>query len=335
MSADWYLIEQPYYTQGDETFEFEFDGQRGFSDFLLDTPVGKNIILCKGKYDGNSFETESTIKGIVKSETPDVHTKGFERQVLVPLNTIDNYKYIKYDGVIWLIMNRPANNGVYEKVVLYQCNYVARWQNENLKIVNKPFVVTNASQYNSGVKDYSKSITLGYNQLLIYTSLDDETLVLKRDKRMFLDHNTANPIVYELTRPDTVSFSYGDNRVMNLLFSESQYNPDTDNIDLMICDYKTKELPTEPIEITYVGEPTIRCGGNAKTFSVDCGKGFTWELVLDDCQIGQVSIEDVGENKCKIKCVNNLNLVGSLFKLKVLDDTETLSELVIKIIGGV
>lgn len=335
MSTDWYLIEQPYYTQGDEIFDFEFDGQRGFNDFLIDTPIASDIILCKGAYDGVNFETELGIRGIIQNTTPDAHTKSLERQLLVPLNTIGDYKYIKFDDVIWLIMNRPANNKLYEKVVLYQCNYFAKWQDNDLEIVNKPFVIPNVNQYNTGVKESNKTILLGYNQFQVYTSLDDETKYLKRGTRMFLDYNTINPIAYELTKPDTVSFSYGDNRVMNLIFTESQYNPDTDRIDLMICDYKSKDPPTETIEIIYIGEPIVRCGGNAKTFSVNYIKQVTWELVLNDYQQEQVFIEDIGNNKCKIKCLNNINLVGNFIKLKVLDDLETIGELTIKIVGGV
>ena len=43
----------------------------------------------------------------------------------------------------------------------------------------------------------------------------------------------------------------------------------------------------------------------------------------------------VNDNKCKIKCANNILLIGSHVKLKCTDSNGNIGELLIDIVGGV
>jgi hypothetical protein len=341
MSSDWYLINSPYYTEGDETINFNFDDGLGLSDVLTDTPLGSSITLCKGIYDGNTglFATETISKGIIQNNSPDTVTKSWERQLIAPIGTLLDYKYIKANGDLWLIMTKPASNKMYEKVVLYLCNYIAKWQDNNGVIVYKPFFVSNASQYNSG-EEGNKTVTIGYNQLLIYTSLDDDTIGFSREKRLFVDYNITNPLPYKVTRLDTVSYSFGESRVLTLVMTEDQYNPSTDRIDLMLCDY-ISPTPTPPIpsdiEITYSGQAQIRNGGSAKTFTADTDNEITvWSKVCTSVQEDYIVLtpDATDSNKCKVKCLANDLLIGSSFRLQCTDGTNT-GDLLITITGGI
>ena len=340
MSADWYLINSPHYTEGTETNDFEFNANLGIEDFLTDTPLSSKIFLCKGKFnnDDKSFEFEYETEGILQGVSPETQTKGWQRQLLTRLRTISDYKYVKiYDEDykrwnIWLIMTMPSNNKVYEKVVLYLCNYIAKWQDDNGNIIYQPFHVENASQYNTG-EEGDKILTLGYNQLLVYTSLDDNTLYLNRTKRMFIDYNNVNPLPYRITRIDTVSESYGESRVICLVFTEDIYNPDVDSIENWLCDY-FKPKVSQPIEITYTGDPIIRVGGSAKTFTANTAETVTWELITVAEQNKYITMT-VTDNKCKIKCSNNELLIGSSIKLKCTDTSGNVGELLIDVVGGV
>lgn len=341
MSSNWYLIDSPYYTEGDERFNFNFDNGLGLSDVLMDTPLGSHITLCKGFYDSDTglFDTETETLGIVQNNAPDTVTKAWERQLLVPIGTLLDYKYVKCDGNLWLIMTKPASNKMYEKVVLYLCNYTAKWQDNDCTIVYKPFFVSNASQYNSG-EEGNKTVTIGYNQLLIYTSLDDNTVGFNRDKRLFIDYNTVNPLSYKVTRLDTVSYSFGESRILTLVMTEDQYNPTTDRIDLMLCDY-ISPTPTPPIpsdiEITYSGQAQIRNGGSAKTFTANIDNEITvWSKVCTSAQEDYIILtpDATDSNKCKVKCLANDLLIGSSFRLQCTDGTNT-GDLLITITGGI
>lgn len=340
MSTDWYLINSPHYTEGTETNDFEFNANLGVEDFLTDTPLSSKIFLCKGKFnnDDKSFEFEYETEGILQGVSPETQTKGWQRQLLTRLRTISDYKYVKiYDEdykrwKIWLIMTMPSNNKVYEKVVLYLCNYIAKWQDDNGNIIYQPFHVENASQYNTG-EEGDKILTLGYNQLLVYTSLDNNTVYLDRTKRMFIDYNNVNPLPYRITRIDTVSESYGESRVICLVFTEDVYNPKTDSIKNWLCDY-IKSNSSTPIEITYTGDPIIRVGGSAKTFTANTTETVAWELITVAEQNKYITMT-VTDNKCKIKCSNNELLIGSSIKLKCTDTSGNIGELLIDIVGGV
>lgn len=338
MSANWYLISSPHYTEGTETNDFEFNANLGVNDFLTDTPLSNKILLCKGKFnnDDKSFEFEYETEGVLQGVSPETQTKGWQRQLLTRLRTISDYKYVKiYDEDykrwnIWLIMTMPSNNKVYEKVVLYLCNYIAKWQDDNGNIIYQPFHVENASQYNTG-EEGDKILTLGYNQLLVYTSLDNNTVYLDRTKRMFIDYNNVNPLPYRITRIDTVSESYGESRVICLVFTEDVYNPKTDSIENWLCDYIKPNSPT-PIEIIYTGKPVIRIGGSAKTFTANTAEDVAW--AIDDNFNGTVSVVSNG-NTCKVKCAFNEDIVNQTFTLSCTDESGNIGTVEITITGGV
>ena len=334
MSKEWYLIGQPYYTEGTEKDDLSFDMDMSFNDVLEDTLYKDDIVLCKGRFNGseNTFEEELSTKGIVQNEIPDTPTQTWVRQVLARIGEIQDYQYIKYDNKIWLILSDPSNNRNYEKSVLYLCNYVLKWQDETGEIHYKPCNIQNASQYNSGT-DETKVLTIGYDQLMCYVPLDEETKYFPHDKRFFIDYNTKEPTPFKITRPDTVSYSYGNGRSMHIILTETQFNPQTDNIDLMLCDYFEPTQPTEPVEITYTGNAEIRCGGTSKTFTANTESEVVWSLELLDIQKDKV-ISTIDGNKIKLKCLSDKTLIGSAFKLVCTVDGVK-SELIINIVGGV
>lgn len=333
--TEWYLINpQPTLNSGFEKDEFTDYAQDGFDELLTETQLGKDILFCKGKFDGECFEHEVEGKGIVQSETPDAYTQGYKRQLLTRIGEISDYKYIKYDGSIWLIMTEPSDNCIYDKCVLHQCNYILKWQNSDKDIIYCPASIENASQYNTG-EEGSKILMLGYNQLMAYISIDDDTVIIDRNLRLFIDYNKTHPIPYKVTRPDTVTYSYGKSRVMCLVLTEDQYNPKTDNIDLMICDYFEVELSetSSPIEITYVGNPTVRIGGS-KTFRVK-ETAVTFTMSIADMFKGMVSLNQIDDYSCKISVKNNEIAVGADLKIIAISKNGDKGELLINVVGGV
>ena len=323
--TEWYLINpQPTLNSGFEKDEFTDYAQDGFDELLTETQLGKAIKFCKGKFDGENFEIEVEGEGIVQSETPDAYTQGYKRQLLTRIaDKVADYKYIKYDGAIWLIMTEPADNCIYDKCVLHQCNYILKWQNTTKDIIYCPASIENASQYNTG-EEGNKILMLGYNQLMAYVSLDDDTVVIDRNLRLFVDYNKVNSIPYKVTRPDTVAFSYGKNRVMCLVLTEDQYNPKTDSIENWLCDY----FKVSTVTITYSGNPTIRVGGT-KTLKVDTTETVTWSVESD---IGATITPD--GNSVKVKCINNIDYVGKTVTVKATVGNST-GECLLTVIGGV
>lgn len=323
--TEWYLINpHPTLNSGFEKDEFADYAQDGFDELLTETQLGKDIILCKGLFDGENFETEVCTQGVVQSETPDNYTQGKKRQLLTRISELSDFKYIKYDGFIWLIMTEPTDNCIYDKCVIYQCDYVLKWQTQNKKIVYYPAYIENASQYNTG-ENGDKTITLGYNQLMAYISMDNISVTIDRNLRLFIDYNTVNPSVYKVTRPDTVTYSYGRNRVMCTVVTEDQYNSKSDSIENWLCDYFPTE--TDAFTIIYSGTPTIRVNG-IKALKVDTEETIIWEI---DSNINAVIIED--GNSVKIKCPNGNYIGQKIIVTAKIGDVS--NQCVLTVIGGV
>ena len=186
---------------------------------------------------------------------------------------------------------------------LVACNYMLRWQNDDRIICEQPCVVISASQYNSGERS-NKVMTLGTNQIMIRMQITDETLILKSDKRFFIDYDKSSPKVYRLTRIDTVTRAWNGRGYLEIVFTEDTFNADTDSIEHFICDY----LPEadKDINISYRGSPEIRISG-VKTFTSNVS--VSWSVDKD-----YISIISMDDKILKIKC-NEDAVIGDTFNV--------------------
>lgn len=278
----------------------------------------------------------------------DVVLNGENRKLIIDDGTLPYYKDVKslpdeefdagdlfdWAGGKWLIVSCDWDKEIYTYGKAQQCNYYMRWQNSDCDIIDKWAVILSASKYNNGEK-YNNIIITGSNQLMAYLPLDNDTVKLKANTRVMLDFNIENPKVYAITRVDTVTMSYdgvatprydGKGCVL-LVMTEDEYNPDTDRIDLMLCDYKTANPITEPAQILYTGNPEIRIGGK-KTFKVENVQVVDWELISTSDEIKLAK----NGNSCVLTCANNVNLVGTHVKIVALAEGQR-TELLILIKG--
>ena len=259
------------------------------------------------------------------------YTVQFETLIdrTVPIGTVlyDTDEQIYYLCTESFNKDKILNNGK-----LTRCNNFLKWQDGSGKIFEYPVFDINSTQYNSGVQS-DKIMTLGSTQHMLTITADENTIALEHDKRFFSDRNTKHPTVFKLTQNDTTALNYDDKGLLHLTITEDEYKPDTDSIENWLCDY-IKSNSFTPIEITYTGNPIIRVGGSAKTFTANTTETVTWELITTDMQNKYITMT-VTDNKCKIKCSNNELLIGSSIKLKCTDTNGNIGELLIDIAGGV
>ena len=260
----------------------------------------------------------------------------------LPDEYFDAGNYIEWADSMWLIVSCDWDKEVYTYGKIQQCNYILKWQNESANIIERWSVVLSASKYNNGEK-YNNIIVVGSNQLMVYLPLDTETLKMRANKRLMVDFNTESPKCYDVTRVDTVTMSYdgiaepvydGKGCIL-LVLTETEFNPDVDNVELMICDYVNPNdvpQPTSPILITYSGSPEIRIGGR-KTLTAETESDVVFSLISSAMWEGKITLTQTGK-KCVIKCANDSTMVGASFKVVVTGGGQS-SELLIKIIGAV
>ena len=162
---------------------------------------------------------------------------------------------------------------------------------------------------------------------MIYLPLDEDTLKLTYDKRVFIDNNYQIP--YKITRPDNVSTSYNGNGLICLIMSQDVLS-DEDRPDLGLCNYfvPTPPQPSTTCEITYLNSPTIYVGGNTKTFTSifkdNDGNILTdvsaiWSTDISIADQTKILFTDKGNNTCTLKAINDMSLIGKVVRLSVTD----------------
>lgn len=281
---------------------------------------------------------------------------GVEQSLVVDDGTLPYYKnvkslpdeyfsagdYVEWADSMWLIVSCDWDKEVYTYGKMQQCNYILKWQNAQANIIERWSVIMSASKYNNGEK-YNNIIVVGSNQLMVYLPIDSETLKLRANKRLAVDFNTEQPKCYDVTRVDTVTMGYDDiaqptyngTGCILLVLTETEFNPDVDNVELMICDYVNPNdvpQPTSPILITYSGSPEIRIGGR-KTFNAVTENNVVFSLIYPEMWEGKITMTQT-DRKCIVKCANDSAMVGSSFKVNVAGGGQS-SELIVNIIGAV
>lgn len=283
------------------------------------------------------------INGVDQSLIIDDGTLPYYKNIKsLPDETFNAGDLIEWAEAMWLVVSCDWDKEVYTYGKLQQCNYILKWQDEQANIIERWSVVLSASKYNNGEK-YNNVIVVGSNQIMVYLPLDSETKKLKSDKRLMVDFNTDRPKCYDVTRVDTVTMSYdgvaepsynGVGCVL-LILTETEINPDTDNISLMLCNYVDPNdvpHPSSIIPISYAGNAEIRIGGR-KTFTAETEYDAVFSLIVLPMWEDKITFVQTGK-KCVVKCANDSAMVGTNFKI-VATAGSLSSDLTVKIIGAV
>ncbi|WP_143322799.1 hypothetical protein, partial [Clostridium sp. HBUAS56010] len=195
---------------------------------------------------------------------------------------------IAWDNHIWIVNVIDPDDKTYLSADMVLCNFVLNWQNKNGDIISLNCYAENQTKYSSGI-DGNKTMQMGDLQYGLTLPLNDETKILKRDKRFVVDLvDIETPDVYKLTNREVMinNYTYFDRGgIVNLTLSYDAFSKEHDKLvddgtgnKVWICDYKesaTPPSPTDPeepnqspilLDIAYKGNATIKLGGAYKTF---------------------------------------------------------------------
>lgn len=138
----------------------------------------------------------------------------------------------------WLVTEKDANNEVYTRAKMQQCDYLLRWINSDGQIIERWSIVSDGTKYLTGV--YGDSFYImerGDTRIQVILPLDSETVKLNRDSRFLIDYyGSHNVLAYRLTKPLKVGGNYNDNGIFSFVMSECNTEED-DNFELHIADY--------------------------------------------------------------------------------------------------
>lgn len=172
-----------------------------------------------------------------------------QRKIHAPLTMkINRGDYVLFDNKTWMVDTNVVNvDGAYWSTRMVRCQYKLRWQNDYGEIVERYVYSQNASAYNNGVR-VGDVITLGTDQMMVFLPFDDETVSVQRGKLFYLDNNLTDPRVYELTRPDRVTYVTDGVGQVNWLLTEARYTSTEKDLEMWIPEYKdVVTIPDPPI----------------------------------------------------------------------------------------
>lgn len=198
-----------------------------------------------------------------------------EKKIIsMPGETLRCGAYVVWMGNTWLITELNAADEVYQYAVMVQCNHLLKWVNDKGQIVQRWVCAADGTKYMTG-EYYQSMLTVGDARFQITMPRDTETAKIKRGDRFIIDDPIASdPLAYELTKPNRVSYTFTDQSegIYIHMFVESPVQPD-DNLDLMIANYYSRmgdveiltpglsDVVVMPVDTLFPFEVSVLVGG--------------------------------------------------------------------------
>lgn len=339
---EWMLMSaKPVYNSGFEQEEFAAYATDSFQEILDTSPVVDHVIL----YNHDMSESKN-LDCIIQGNVSDTKLKSLERTILCPIGTLVAGMYVFFENSYWLVNGRPGTNKIYEKATLALCTYLLKWQNSNGDFFERWVNIVTSSKYGIGESN-SKVIVTSENNYIIQIPYDDETINLE-GKRVFIDKRKLPEKVFKITRDDDVPYDFGDSygSLLNFICDKTEFNKETDNQELRICDYfspTTPPDPTPPDETANLfanisGNTNLRVGYSRSylvNFTDKDGAAvedvdFEWSVDSDFADKVKMTVSG---NTIKLQ-VNDDSLIGESFLLFVLVEGEKIGEIKITVVEG-
>lgn len=230
--------------------------------------------------------------------------------------------------LIWHLDDRTQ----FRQFSIVKCTWIYKWTTfkDGHRVIHQCLGVTrNQNNYNSGCwLDYTFEV-VEQQHVMLMPSNEDTNMLTYNTRLLVSNVGRYPPIAWKISKvqPHVV------NDTVRFTMTQEQYNPSTDNVDLMIADYKMsyvepetiemEETPTvSDLEIVYSGKPAVRAGGGYKKFTlkarvdgklVDTTEDVEWSVEFDG---NEDKLEcTVQDNIFKVKCKNDYTLIGKIFTI--------------------
>lgn len=151
---------------------------------------------------------------------------------------------IRHGGIVdwmnskWIITMRDANNEIYTKGTMRQCNYLLKWISDDGDIIERWCIVEDGTKYLTGEYGDNNFILMrGDSRISLTLPKDEYTIRLNRDNRFLIDdYDSPNVLAYRLSKPFKLGGSYNGDGVLYFVLQECN-TEDSDNLELHIANY--------------------------------------------------------------------------------------------------
>jgi hypothetical protein len=237
-------------------------------------------------------------------------------------------------GEYWLCMELYTDEYGVTYGVLWMCNHLFRFQNRTSEIIEKYGIIDDGSYTKGG----EKAIPVTVDKYTCYISYDEESAGFYIDKRIAIDtvQNNQGEMILEVgkvTWIDKKSKNYGEgSHLMTFRIDNDVYNPESDNIEELVCDFipedaQEKNIEPEETALGYIfieGKDAVRIG-TGRTFTAQAilqngtkaEKYTEMEWSLDGGYEG-IELSPNGD-KCLLRLPLDDALIGSVITLRCVD----------------
>lgn len=319
-----------------------------------------NVNRSMARHFEDTFDTEEVLINnvptklmIIKDTDGNTYKKKIKSKHDDKFNLGD---YVIWNNQVWLITLIDSDEKTWNRGYMYLCSVLLRWQNLNGDIVERWCYSEDFTKYSTGIESNKLLITGDY-QYGLTLPVDDETKIIKRDKRFVIDlEGVEFPDVYKLTNrkillTDDRYFSRGG--ILTWTLSYDAFNATTDKkitldngTEVWIADYIESSIsqPVEPtptgnIVSAITGRSDLKLGYKRKynvSFTDSSGieiptsnVNYSWNIVSNfDDDISKT----ISNNTIELS-VNNDSLVDESFLLQIIIDGKVNSEMTITIKG--
>lgn len=154
-----------------------------------------------------------------------------------PGETFNVGDIIYFNTLHWLVTEVNFEDSLNRSGSMVRCNRQIKWQNKKTGEI--------ISRWCLAEKPYTTNVTKGLSisnsnrEYKIQLSCDDETMQVDLDRRFLLEEINGSPKAYKLLSVDTITNRHQDVEGGFLIWNveQTEYNPLTDNAELMIADY--------------------------------------------------------------------------------------------------
>ena len=238
----------------------------------------------------------------------------------------------------WWLICHIDDRTQFRQFSILKCLYTYKWvsHKDGRRVIHQCLgVPRNQNSYNSGVwLDYTFQVA--ENQHIALLPTNDDSRTLGYDTKMLVgDSKRYPPIAWKVSK--IASSLNGDKTFFTM--TQEQFNPATDNAELMIADYWQSAVAPETLEndevqtasaleIVYSGIPAVRAGGGYKKFTLKSRTGVEladvpvdvkWSIDFADGDPTKLECS-IQDNVCKVKCLPDYLLIGRTFVLTALSE---------------
>lgn len=313
-----------------------------FNYLCADGKNEKDRMIKNAKYDLiNNIKSTLSCKNIcidgieynalIMSMNTNSGTTNEKKIVMMPDVCIHLGEYVCWNNEKWMITDINDDREISYSGKIEKCNNILKFQNQNGDIISYPIV--KKENMGSDIKS-SNYVDVISGTSEFYVPFNKETSTIELNKRFMTWNQGAVPEIYKVIKITPILETIDPITTGYLIFTMERdvFNPNTDNVDLMISDYFDSNNSIGESLILTCNKDEIIIGGNEVVITSNI-ENCNWEISVIDEYYSLFHTKSEGYN-FYIWCDEDYNLLGQSVIVKCSHESNQ-SELMLKVVSRI